>query len=556
MRFLVLVGLLTVACKFDPPGVSTEDSTPDAAPPPATADVRFVSVTADISELYPGLYGFEVETVLRNELDVEITDVAASLTFSDGTDNRSSDFRWRDLDMREGVANGQPATLAAGEEATYTFKVDALASAIPPGPIIVNGSAAFTASGTALSATPDEQPLQLAFAAMNAAIVVNSVTDELDDDSDICFREALVAARTAPGLDRIVFDPSAFPPGSQTISVLDEQRGPLPILDGTGGDIVIDGSDADFHLAVDSNWESPDGRYGLHITSGNVVVHKIGFHNMGYNYLNEGDLSGDNCGGGDQLEGGAIRVDGGTLVVDSNYFADPDVAERNCYAASIRLEGGSGHRILRNRWTDSSMDSLFIDARTVEVTDNVMDSGSSTDKTDECIYVDGQGGGDLWIVGNLCVDQEYSGVIARGADNGTLYVVNNTFVRNGLQSLSAVRREQGQRAVVLRNNLYVANNPSAVRVDNNGDGFDLAYEAIAGNPLCASSCQNATVDQGSILNPPDLQLADSSGTSRAAFTPATDSPLVDSGLDWLDRNGARPGHYSGQGPERGAVELP
>jgi hypothetical protein len=286
-------------------------------------------------------------------------------------------------------------------------------------------------------------------------------------------------------------------------------------------------------------------------------VYGIGFRNLGYNYRNEGSLDADNCGpSGAQLEGGAIRVDGGTLVLDGNVFADRDVAERNCFAASVRLHAGSGHRILNNHWTESSMDAIYIDAAAIEVTGNVLDAGASLSRTDECFYVNRQAGHDLWITGNLCVDQEFSAVVGRGSDGGTLYIVHNTFVRNGRSALSAVRREEATRAIVLRNNVYIANNPSAVLADGGGAGFDLAHESVSGSTLCDSTCPDATIDALSMLSPTDPRVANPGGSAPADFAPLQGSPLIDSAVDWLDRTGSEPGRYRGAGPERGAVELP
>ncbi|MEM9490916.1 MAG: hypothetical protein AAGC55_17340, partial [Myxococcota bacterium] len=562
MKPIILFILILTGCSFNP-SVSSDngdsgdesDSTPDAGPPP-TAEVRFVSVTPDVSELRPGQYGIEVTAVLTNELAVPITEVAVSLSFEDRDGSRSGDFYWRDFDRREGMMDVQPTEVAAGGEATFRFKVDALASLAGSGTVEIHAVASFMVEDTERSATRLDPPQSLELDLPNEPIVVNNPADEEDDDDQISLREALQQALETPGLDRIVFDPSVFPPGGDQGTVLNTDLGELPTLDDEGGaDIVIDGSGAGFYLALDDSWEESDGRYGLRIDGGNVVIHGIEFRNMGYNYEYQASVETNNCGNGDVRQGGAIWVDKGTLIVDSNTFIDPDVAERNCYAASIRLEGGSGHRILRNRWTDTSMDSLFIDTRMIEVSDNIMDAGSDPDKTDECIYVNSQGGEDLWITGNLCVDQEYSGVIARGDNNGTLYVVNNTFVRNGLEGLSAVRREQNLRPVILRNNVYVSNNPAAINPGNNGISFDIAYEAVVASEVC-QSCIEATLDSDSILNPTDLRLNNPEGTTPDDLTPSVDSPLVDSAIDWLDRNGRSPGRYSGQGPERGAVERP
>ena len=42
----------------------------------------------------------------------------------------------------------------------------------------------------------------------------------------------------------------------------------------------------------------------------------------------------------------------------------------------------------------------------------------------------------------------------------------------------------------------------------------------------------------------------------ASYTPGPASPAIDSGEDWLDRNGKKPGHYDGSGADRGASEAP
>jgi len=175
-------------------------------------------------------------------------------------------------------------------------------------------------------------------------------------------------------------------------------------------------------------------------------------------------------------------------------------------------------------------------------------------KDDECIFVNTQGGHDLWITGNVCVDMEFSAVIARGTDAGTLYVVNNTFVREGHVGLSAVRREQGARPVVLRNNAYLANAPTALAPDLTGTGFDIAFETVSGSPLC-TSCTSATIDAASVADVADPMVANQAGVRPDDFTPRAGSPLVDSGTDLLDRNGTAPGRFTGAGPDRGAIEA-
>jgi hypothetical protein len=118
-----------------------------------------------------------------------------------------------------------------------------------------------------------------------------------------------------------------------------------------------------------------------------------------------------------------------------------------------------------------------------------------------------------------------------------------------------VRREGGTKPTILRNNLYIANTPAAIQVDNNGAGFDIAHETVTGSPLCATSCGNATVDLGSIAMPANPGVANMNGTTRADFTPMSASPLIDAATPWLDRNGRAPRLFNGAGQERGAIEL-
>lgn len=538
-----MITLLGAAACSYPHGRTPEgDAGVDA--PPVTTLVYFTTLTSNVTQLRPGRYGIEVTATLRNDLDVEISRVGAALTF----DGRGAQFRFRDVDRRDGVTALQPATIPAGGEATYRFTVDALAS-LTAADVTINASATFLASSTAMSATPAAKPLALPYTGINGPIVVTVAQDESDGDSQLSFREALEAAGNASGPDIIRFDPAVFPPG--TVVTLSADLGALPVI---ATNLVIDGGGV--ILAVDSAWEASEGRYGLHISGGTVVVANLTFRDFAFGYRNEMITTpAGNCGASNaQLAGGAIYVDGGTLILDGNRFEDPDVAERNCFAASVRLHGGTGHRIVNNLWTDQVMDSVFVAAQTFEVSDNVMIAPINTDRADEGIYIASQGGTDLWIVGNLILDQEYNAVVANGSDGGTLYIVNNTFARNGRVALGAVRRS-GSRAITLRNNLYVANNPAAVQADNNGIGLDFAFETTSSNSLCGGTCASATIDNASMGMPADPGVMDVVGSSRAAFTPIPSSPLIDSGTPFVDRNGGMPGLSSGNGTDRGAVEL-
>jgi hypothetical protein len=497
--------------------------------PPTTSQVFFTSVKSNVTQVRPGKYGFEVTAVLRNDLATEITDVGARLTFG----GHDKEIRHRDEDRREGVFDLQPTTIAPGAEATYRFVVDALPW-LTASDLQVNAAAVFTTSGSKLSATP----------------AVTTAKDESNTSSKISFREALAQAMSAPGPDIITFDPSVFTPG--TITDLDNNLGELPTI---SSDVVIDGTSADVTLALASTWESPEGRYGLRIVNGTVAVAGITFRNFALNYRDE-MITTNNCGiSNAQLEGGAMRVDGGTLILERNRFEDPDVAERNCYAASVRLHGGTAHHIVNNTWTDQVMNSIYVAAKVTEISDNVMIAPNNTDRDEEGIYIASQGGGDLWIVGNLIVDQEYSGIYAAGSDSGRLWIFNNTFVRNGRSSLAAIRRS-GPRVMVLRNNLYIANNPSALQADNNGTGFDIAYETVSSNPLCSGTCDSAMIDMPTVLMPADPGVANIAGTTPDDFTPTATSPLIGSATPILDRNGGAPNHFMGDGQERGCVEIP
>lgn len=553
MRGRANVALICAAlagCSFKGPGnpAGDGDGDNDAGPDatlPVSDEVVFTSITADITELRPGLYGFEVTAVLENQLDVEITDVRVSLTMNDGTDSRSGDFFWRDRDAREGASAQQPDTVAAGASETFVFVVDALVSAAPPGPIAIDGIASFDNAGETQAASGAAEPLSLPFEALNPPIVVTEPVDESDGDNDLCLREAILAANSQAGFDRIVFDSTAFPPGS--LVDVEFTLGPLPTV---SDDLVIDGTGTGPIVKFDADW-SGNNNYGVRLSAGTLVIGGLTFRDMGYGYQDEDIAATGNCGPNNtQYEGGAIRVDGGTLIVDGNTFEDPDVPERNCYGASIRLEGGADHRIVRNHWTSQSMDSIFVNSAAFEISDNVMDSNPAmSDKSDECVYIGDQGNQDLWLIGNVCIDQEFSAVISEGNNQGILHVVNNTFVRTGISGLAAVRRNGDMREVVMRNNVYIGNN-AGVAPGNDGSDFDIGYEA-SDIPLCGA-CGSATVTQ--VIENADLMVVDSSGSQVDDFLPRGGSPLTDSAEPLVDRNGKSARWYGGAGPERGALE--
>lgn len=554
VRAAVLV-VVVAGCSFHPggaPGDGEIDSSIDA--PPTSASVHFISITPSVTTISPGLYGFDVVAVLRNDLDVPVTAVAANIAFADAMGNRGPDFRWRDADARDGVMAPQPAMVPAMGEATYHWKVDALASAIPPGPITVRATATGMASGTPISAHPLDAPPALDFAPINPTIVVNRATDELNADDQICLREAITMANAAPGLDRISFDPTVFPLGAPAQYLLSVSLGGLPPVTDPAG-LVIDGSNAGITVAVNSSWDS-GGRYGIVLTTGLLVIDHLRFRDLAYSFRNENITSdAGNCGSATFFDGSAIRVNGGTLILEASRFFDPDVAERNCVAASVRLQGGSGHRIINNTWTDQVMDALYVAAPTVEISNNTLNAGATPTRTDDGIFIAAQGGLDLWVTGNVITGLEYAGVYAAGLDSGALYVVNNTFARTGTVGGGGVRRSLQSRPLVARNNVYLSPLPSSVQVDDgSGTAMDLAYEATTDAALC-TSCPGAQLGAG-ILTSVAPMVLDAAGSTAADFAPQPGSPLIDTGADLLDRNGKAPGRFNGAGPERGAVELP
>jgi hypothetical protein len=550
VRSNLLLGLaaLVAACGFESPHPMTPDG-PPADTPPGAGEVRFVSMSAGADLLRPGRHAIEVTAVLHNGLAVELTDLRAELTFRDAAGDRAADFRWRDADARDGVLEPQPSQLPPGEEAVFRFRVDIVAHAGGPGPVVVGGRATFLAGGRARAATALDPPLILPFEELAPPIVVTVAGDEDNNDARISLREAVKAANARPGLDRITFDPAVFPPGGWTSALLRNNLGALPPID---GDLIIDGTGAGFELAVSSSWAG-SRRYGLRLAGGTLVVHGIAFRDLGHGYPAE-DLGPGNCGSGAQHDGGAIRVDGGTLILYGNRFTDEGVGERNCRAASVRLHGGEGHRILNNTWTAPVMDALYIAAATREVSGNVINAGGAPGKTDDCITIDSQGGADLWIIGNVCADQELTAITAGGSDPGKLYIVHNTFVRN--RGPAAVHRAGTQRRVELRGNAYQGNPQAAISADGDGINLQISHEAEVGSARFCAACGAAVIQTSTISSGVDLGLLVPAGSTPADLTPRAASPLVDSGLDLVDRNGSVPRRFNGAGPERGAVELP
>lgn len=549
MRALLVVFAVS-ACKFDPPaGGPPSDAAADA---PIASEVRFVSVSVDPSAppLRPGRYGVEITAVLHNGLAEAITNVRPTLMFRQGAMNHDALFRWRDTDARDGATALNPATVEPGTDATFRFRVDALANAVLAGSVQIDGVAEFDTTAGLRAAALLETPLAVPFDTLPAPIVVTTDGDEDDGNNRMSFREAVKTAAMRPGFDRITFDPVAFPASHPAVILFQTNRGDVPTI---AEDLVVDGTNTGVVFALDTSWNGRQS-YTLRVTGGTVLIHGIEFRDMGFQYPALNPNPGvDNC-DGDQQQGGAIAVDGGTLILDGNRFFDSNVAERNCFAASVRLRGGSAHRILNNHWEDQSMDAVAIFAPTIEVSDNVMIAGSALDpgKTDDSIDIERLDNSDLWVTGNLFVDHESSAVFTRGpeTDTGVVHVVNNTFVRTRDH---AVRRLGAFRRVELHNNAYHGNAPQTILGNFNATGLTLSHESVTTNDAFCNMCSAATNLDGS-PQVGDLRLTNPAGVTIDHFTPASGSPLIDSGADLLDRNGRAPRRFHGSGPDRGAVE--
>lgn len=545
MRVLLAVFALS-ACKFDPPsGGPPSDAATDA---PIASIVQFVSVTSSAAMLRPGHYGIEVEAVLRNGLTEAITNVRPTLSFQQGAMDRGAMFRWREADRRDpGLLSLNPTIVEAGADATFRFRVDALAHAALDAPIQIDGVADFDAAGGTHAAAPLAAPFTVPFETLRAPIVVNTATDEVNGSSDTSFRDALVRANATAGLDRIVFDPAVFPPDAPRDYVLDPTLNEMPPIN---GDLVIDGSGAGFVIVAPAT-AGESGFTTLRLVNGTMVVSGIGFRDLAFQYP-----SGPGCGGPAEAQrGGAIWAQGGTVIVDGNRFSDPTVPERGCHGASVRIDGGSGHRVLNNHWTDQTMDAVLVKAPTIEVSGNVMNSGiaGGIGRTDDGIVVEALGNRDLWVIGNLFVDHQFSGILAAGPNDGVLHVVNNTFVRNREHAVRRTGMGPQQRRVVMVNNAHFDNAPETVFGQGNASGLEISYDLRSTSNMLCVMCPNATVDTATV-QAADLRFMNAAGITLEDFNATAGSPLIDSGRDLLDRNGSTPGRFHGSGPDRGAVE--
>lgn len=556
---MVVLALSSLACgrvglSLDPNETPSPTNNPSPTPTPAL-DVYFTSITASETQIGPGQFDIIVHATLVNDSDYLLNDLYVTLSFDDGTNDRTADFEQREPDLREGVMSQPDRFLAAQSSATFDFVVHTTAGLWGPGPISIQGAATFTRNSTTLSAQPSQTPGSFDLIPMNAPIVVAITDDENDGNygNDTSLREAIMLANSAAGADRIVFDPATFPVATPGRIVLTDA---LPTIDGSTGIAVIDAQGAGVEIAVDPSLNNSD-LYAMTIVAP-AVIRGLRFMDVANLHEYQPSISGDNCGDGSQVDGGAIHVqDGSGAIIDGNYFDDSNVLERNCYGALVRFLGGDSHRLLRNEFVQQVMDSVYVNAAgIVEIRDNIMKAHTDNDSSDEGVYIEDLQDNDVWIIGNVIVYQEYSGIATIGnTDQGNVYLLHNTFAHNGIAALNAFRRSNGaNRDLYFRNNVFISNNPGAVAIGA-GDNSDIAYETIpSSEQYCNPACGSATVDGASFVSPSGTFVADDTGREWSDWTPTAGSVLVDSAADLLDRNGASPGRYQGTGPDRGAIE--
>lgn len=521
--------------------------TPTPSPTPTTdPDVLFTSVTSTTTSVRPGQFGISVVAELSNTGTTPIEEVYAVLTFSDVSGSRAGEFDQREADFRDASGFGIPPsrTMVAGTTLTLTFNMDVMPW-VGTTNVEVNAAATFRRGSDSFSATPAASAHAIAVPDVTEYVVTETADeDDGGGDNDLSLREALLDAQTA-GVHRIRFDPGVFSPTAPGRITLTDALGSLPPL---GTTVILDGHDSGVEIYAGDSL-SDERRYGLDIRGTGVVVSELRFIHPSVFFPIE-TLS-NNCGANAPTGGNgeAIHVEGAAqdVILFRNVFYDGQtVFERSCYPAVVRFFGGAGHRIVGNDFYDLAMDAIYLSNTSVEeITGNRMAAAAGSTISDEGIYI-ADLNADLFVIGNLIVDQEFAGVAASGAGSEIVYVFNNTFVR----SLgSGINRAGATRPLVLRNNIWAGNEPSNVSGGTTAN-LNYAYELISDDdPLC-SACSVTTTQ---LFSDPMFAIAGSN--SWIALTPQSGSPAIDSGTDLLDRNGAAPGRFRGAGVDRGAVET-
>jgi PKD repeat protein len=133
---------------------------------------------------------------------------------------------------------------------------------------------------------------------------------------------------------------------------------------------------------------------------------------------------------------------------------------------SFDVRGGSEAFVLRGLGGDNSNQDVVLDSNDVH--------GNGAGSKQGAITV-GQGSARTWVVNNLVRDNEGNGILLEGSGapgDDTVYIVNNTVLRNGYNGLRVTRK----RLVYLVNNLVVGNGTAEVK----GRGNNLNYGVDSG----------------------------------------------------------------------------
>jgi parallel beta-helix repeat protein len=214
-------------------------------------------------------------------------------------------------------------------------------------------------------------------------------------------RHAIESANSNPGSDTINFDPSVFPAGSPAVINLAD---PLPALVGSGGGVLMDGTNAG--VIVDGS-SLDEGEGGLVVTSGGSAVGNVTFRQITLrNFPGSGiDICGGSLPGCDENVGtvmldGVKSTDNGQFGLQILGDAIGSVDARNCeltgnfYGAYFKSDGDTNDVTFMNCRADSNRNSgvyleslgSIIDASIVDTSvSNNGQLGSYFDSVDETI---------------------------------------------------------------------------------------------------------------------------------------------------------------------------
>ena len=337
---------------------------------------------------------------------------------------------------------------------------------------------------------------------------------------------------------RIVFSSDAFAQGTENVITLDSNLPDLPSLQGDVEPVLVVATDDRVTIEPDAGYD--DSRRVAFTVYGPAVIHGLRLLEM--SRLVEPGVDCTKAPG--PGVGSAIAVAGGAnAVISGNHFVDTGMAERPCTQALVAATSGSEHAIADNVFEDLPGNAIYVFSSPALVRGNRIVRGLNSG-----VLVDAPGAV-VRVEGNLTADLVYAGLIVYEGSN--VEAVNNTFVRtdcDGIQGVSPAR-------LWLRNNVYLGLSRPALAAASEGVNIDAAFEATDGTLYCWG-CAQTTVADTSMLIGVGLGLADPTGSTWEAMTPAARSLLLDSGADVSDRNASAVGRYDGPGPDRGAVERP